>query len=181
MLFTLEAVSQSKKDTLEYRRHATYFELFGTGVFGSVNHERLIKVGREHGFVRLGAMYFPRGYPSSVSSFPFELGLLKGEHHQFRFAVGATYVYGGASEYDNGDMLQRSSTIYGTVTPLSFQIDRPNRKFYVRISAIAMIPIHEFNAYYADDLKNTWPLFPFVGLAFGGVNKARRTKQHTPE
>jgi hypothetical protein len=174
---TLHAArAQSKEDSLQLRRHATYFEILGSGLWGSVNHERLIKIGKLDGFVRLGAMYFPRGYPYSVSTFPLEFGLFRGEHNQFRLSAGTTYVYGGESGYDNSDILQRSSTIYGTITPMSFQIDKPNKKFYVRISFIALIPMHEFNSYYEGNFEESWPAYPFLGIAFGGINKSRRIK-----
>ena len=135
--------------TLELKKNAIYFELFGNGLFYSFNYERMFYQERN---IRLGgriglsvipfADWGDEGEEMVLGMFPLEINLLMGKQKNFlETGIGHTYntqVY-REDIMDSGLVELTHYHRHSLSLRIGYRFQKPNGKFLFRIAALPQL------------------------------------------
>jgi hypothetical protein len=137
----------SAQDEKEYRRNTVYFELFGTGIFYSVNYERRISphVSLRAGFTSWslhGGLFTILGIEKlSMTAFPVMVNYLTGPMKSSHLEIGAGLMpsfFSGKALFTGSEGANNQSLLVGTAS-IGYRYQPPDGGFFFRIALTPLL------------------------------------------
>ncbi|MFN4853750.1 MAG: hypothetical protein ACK5JC_04945 [Bacteroidota bacterium] len=126
----INSVFSNDSSNIRIKKNSIYFEIFGNGMIGSFNYERLFFIKKQLCYSSIGGLYLPREKLNSQPPYnlfiPLRFNLIFGKTHQYTPGIGLTYEDGLNYSYSNYsgspfEKYKKSTSIYLFISPIKYQ------------------------------------------------------------
>lgn len=160
-------------------KNSIYVELYGNGMIGSVNYDRLFFIKKNKFSFRVGVLYLPVS-GESLYNIPIEVNYLKGEKKHLEFGFGLSYAngfYSSNSDVSVGSDFtykeEYSRALYLFLKPIGYRFQKREGGVFFKASGLILYKAYELNENYIQPDYEII-LSPFFGLSVGYTFKNKK-------
>jgi hypothetical protein len=159
-----------KNPESEIARNTIFAEVLGSGMYGSLNYERIIFISGSRFSVRGGGFLYlttRNRKPLIHFSVPVELNYFLGTRKRYELGVGMTYANGFYSELDDNDNKLLSKSLYLALKGFGYRFQKPQGGFFLRLDIVTLLRLAELNKEYLKERRNDPNVWVLPGLSIG--------------